>query len=265
MSVFSANISHRSFYWQISALCFVLGLLLAAAWNTAKQLTRAGSVTARTGFYYGSGSQASAVEKSHFQDEIKKYESEVKKLRERTSELERIAAKGTDAASTLNKELQDTKILAGLTEVEGPGVQVTLVDSQKHAADASPMTQLSFLVHDQDIARVVNEFKAAGAEAIAVNGQRVVASTAIRCVGPVVHVNDVPTAPPYVIQAIGNPETLWQVNMPGGVLEEMRRFDPAMVHIEKKKSLHLPAFAGSTTLHFAKLPKSSQSGKEETR
>ncbi|HZP84860.1 MAG TPA: DUF881 domain-containing protein [Chthonomonadaceae bacterium] len=259
MSVFSASIGHRSFYWQISALCFVLGLLLAAAWNMTRQLSRAGSGQARVGFFYGSGAQV-AVEKAA------QYESEIKKLRARQTELENQIAKRTDAASTINKDLQDTKFLAGLTEAEGPGVQVTLLDSQKHETGDSPMGQLSLLIHDEDIARVVNELKASGAEAIAVNGQRVAITTAIRCVGPVVHVNGVPTAPPYVIQAIGNPDTMFTgLNMRDGVLDEMRRFDPAMARVEKKKLLKLPAFAGGTTLHYARPPKSSSVSKDESK
>jgi uncharacterized protein YlxW (UPF0749 family) len=252
MSVFSANIRHRSFYWQISALCFVLGLLLAAAWNTAKQLNRAGGAPARTGFYYGSVPVA--------EEKAADYESEVKKLRQRMTELENSAAKGKDDADTIktiNKELQDTKLLAGLTEVEGPGVQVLLTDSKKRSA--FPLDQNN-LIHDADIIAIVNEMKACGAEAIEVNGQRVVAATAIRCLGPVVSVNDVRSAPPVTINAVGDVETLYAgLNIQDGVLDQIRRYDPAMVRIDKKKSLHLSAFAGSTTLHYAHLPVSARS------
>jgi uncharacterized protein YlxW (UPF0749 family) len=253
MSVFSANIRHRSFYWQISVLCFVLGLLLAAAWNTTQQLNRAGGVSARTGFYYGSGAQV-AVEKAV------DYQSEIRKLRLRNTELENNAAKGKnndDTIKTINKELQDTKLLAGLTEVEGQGVEVVLSDSKKRSD--FPFDQNN-LIHDADINAIVNELKASGAEAIEVNGQRVVASTAIRCLGPVVSVNDVRSAPPVIIKAVGSADTLYTgLNIQDGVLDQIRRYDPAMVRMEKKKLLHLPAFTGSTTLHYARLPESQRS------
>ena len=97
-----------------------------------------------------------------------------------------------------------------------------------------------------------------------VNGQRVVALTAIRCAGPVVLVNGVPTTPPVVIKAIGDPDTLLNaLNMRGGVLDMMRRFDPAMVKIDKVKLLHLQAYEGSTTMHYIHLPKLAH--KEDTR
>lgn len=255
MSVFLTSINHRSFVWQLSALCFVLGLILSASWVTATQINRQGVARPREGFVYGNGSQVAA-------DSIKQREDENKKLRDTNTELENKLAKGTSAASTLNKELQDNKVFAGLTEITGQGVQVTLTDSARRPDVPSDPLKLTSLIHDADIVLVVNELKAAGAEAIAVNGQRVLAMSPIRCVGPVVHVNGVPASPPYVIQAVGEPEVLFgAMNLPGGVLEQLRNFDPAMVRVDKKKRLLLPAYAGSTEMRFAHPVKASSGDK----
>lgn len=245
MSVFAANMRHRSFVWQISALSFVLGLLLACAAHTAAQITRAGGVRTRTGFF---PEVASAATPKVTQDE-----SEIKKLRERVTELEDDVSKRTGAASTLNKDLQDVKTFAGLTEVAGAGVQVTLTDSKKHDILPSDQFNVSTLIHDSDVAAVVNELKAAGAEAISVNGQRVVSSTPIRCVGPVIQVNGVPVTTPILISVVGDPDILQAaLNLPHGVLDEMRRFDPDMAKVEKKPKLLIPAFAGSTQMRYAR-------------
>jgi uncharacterized protein YlxW (UPF0749 family) len=244
MSVFSANMSHRSFVWQMSLLCFVLGLLLAAAVFTANQIARQGVASPRTGFVYG--------DVALHADKAKEYEKEIKKLRDQNAELAEKVHTGSDASSSLLQELKETKLLAGLTDVTGPGVQVTLMDSQKKALMPSNQFQLSSLIHDTDIATVVNELKASGAEAVAVNGQRVIALTAIRCVGPVVHVNGHPTTPPYVIQAIGDQEAMYGgLNLPSGVLDGLRQFDPNMIRIEKKQQLHIPGFTGVTQPRFA--------------
>ncbi|HEV2471634.1 MAG TPA: DUF881 domain-containing protein [Chthonomonadales bacterium] len=246
MSVFSASISHRSFYWQISLLCFVLGLLLATAAHTATTITRSGTGATREGFVFGPGPAAAVATPQ-------KLESEISKQRMQITELEDRLAKGTSAASALNQDLQDIKLFAGLTDTVGPGVQVTLTDSKKQAPTLTDPQSLSLLIHDSDIANVVNELKAAGSEAIAVNGQRVVASTAIRCVGPVVHINGIPTAPPFVVQAVGDPDVLYQaLNLPRGVLQDIRDFDPNMIKVEKKARLVLPGYAGSTLLRFAR-------------
>ncbi len=250
MSVFSATITHRSFYWQISALCFVLGLLLAAAAFTAKHIASSGEAIARPGFDF----HPSALQERAHRDSAE----EVTKLRQRASEMEKALASGTGAAKELNKELQDVKMFAGVTEAVGPGIQVTLFDSKRNLIGSSDQSKLNNLIHDADISNIINEMRASGAEAIAVNGQRVVGSTAVRCVGPVVHVNGEPASPPYAIQAIGDPKILYGgLNLQGGVLEALRNYDTTMVRVEEKPKLRLPAFAGSTQMHFTHAPEAS--------
>ena len=256
MSVFSANMRHQSFTLQISGVCFVLGMCLAAAWHTANYLSRTGAGSSRAGFYYGSDPQA--AEKTA--RDSAKYEAEIKKSQKRITELQNELAKGSDASATLNKDLQEKKFLAGLTEAVGPGVQVVLTDSRKAQPFQPPDAMPPNIIHDADIQAVVNEMRAAGAEAIAINGQRVVATTSIRCVGPVVQVNGVPKAPPVVIQAIGDPDAMYGgLKTPDGVVDQMSRFDPNMIKLEKKSKLSLPAFAGSTQTRFAHPPKLARS------
>ena len=243
---------HRSFVWQISGVCFVLGLCLAAAWHTANNLSRSGVGNTRAGFYYGTDPQA--TEKTA--KASAKYESEIKANEKRITEMQNELAKGSDASATLNKDLQEKKFLAGLTEAIGPGIQVTLTDSHRLApfqpSDGMPPN----IIHDADIQAVVNEMRAAGAEAIAINGQRVVATTAIRCVGPVVLINSVPKAPPVVIQAVGDPDAMYGgLKTPDGVVDGISRFDSGMIKLEKKTLMTLPAFAGSTQTRFAHPPK----------
>ncbi len=240
MSVFSTGMNHRSFLWQITSLCFVLGLLMAAAWQTASQINHNGGATNRAGFVYGSDVQVAAKKAAEYEKEINKLNGDNNRL-----------MKGQNAESEKNKKLSEYRVFAGLTEVAGPGVQVTLVDSTRRNAFNDPLS-LASIVHDVDIAQVVNELKASGAEAIAVNGERIIGISSIRCVGPVVHVNNVPAAPPFIIQAIGDPNAIFGgINLPNGVLDKLRQFDPNMGKVEKKNKLVLPAFAGGTQMRFA--------------
>src|SRR5206468_1282105 len=116
MSVFSAAIRHRSFYWQISILCFVLGGLLAAAVYTSYKIAQSGRGTIRAGFDY------SGIVASITGDRVEKDSQEIKKLREDKKHLEDIIAKGNDGKEALNSALQEARVYAGLTEVTGPGV-----------------------------------------------------------------------------------------------------------------------------------------------
>ena len=75
-------------------------------------------------------------------------------------------------------------MLMGLMELEGPGIIMRLDDSTLRSATSDPEEIESLLLHDYDLQRVVNELRVASAEAISLNGQRIVERTAIRCVGP---------------------------------------------------------------------------------
>ena len=151
-------------------------------------------------------------------------------------------------------EMGQAQFLAGLTPVQGPGVVVTLTDSKKRLPTTLPpgITPPN-LIHDTDINQVVNELKAAGAEAIAVNGQRLVAISAIRTAGPTILINSVPQAPPFVIQVIGDPKMLTSaLNLPGGIASIFKNFDPAMFSIRQAQMLTLPAYSGSNEPRYAK-------------
>ncbi len=146
--------------------------------------------------------------------------------------------------------LGEAQLLAGSTPVEGSGLVVTLQDGRKFSAPLPPGMAPPNIIHDSDIATVVNEMKAYGAEAIAVNDQRLVATSAVRCTGRTVLVNGIPQAPPFVIKAIGDPKTLRAgVEMPGGVAAQIRVYDPAMVTTREAAMLILPAY------HPAGLPR----------
>ena len=91
------------------------------------------------------------------------------------------------------------------------------------------------MVHDSDLRSVVNELFSAGAEAIAINDQRLVANSSIRCVGPTVLVNSERLAPPYKIAAIGKPDVLQSaLDMQGGALDIEGLFMLDMIKIEKE-------------------------------
>ena len=108
-----------------------------------------------------------------------------------------------DYEAFLKSELEMVKMTAGLTRVEGPGVVILVTDGTRELnADENPN---NLLVHDLDIRAMVDDLRNAGAEAIAINGQRVVFNKSqIVCTGPTIKINDQVFAPPYVIEAIGD-------------------------------------------------------------
>lgn len=188
-------------------------------------------------------------------------EEEIRTLRQQITDLENALATGTKQAQVLNESLQQAKLLAGLVDVEGPGIELILKDSEKKVSPNgvdSLLTDL-YIIHDYDLLRVVNELRQSGAEAISINGQRIISTTGIRCVGPVVFINDVKMASPFVIHAIGDPQTLiGALRTPGGVLSDILEADPKMVSLKAMDIVRIPAYTGSTQFRFAQPVKSEE-------
>ncbi|MCS7066728.1 MAG: DUF881 domain-containing protein [Fimbriimonadales bacterium] len=185
---------------------------------------------------------------------VQAMETKIRELLQKTTELENALASGTKQTKVLNDSLQAAKMLAGLVEVEGPGIELILRDSERQPPPGSAESLLRdlYIIHDYDLLRVVNELRQAGAEAVAINGQRLVASSAIRCVGPVIYVNDIKMASPFVIHAIGDPNTLiGALKTPGGVLSDIMDADPKMVEMHAREKVRIPAYTGSTQFRFA--------------
>ena len=97
---------------------------------------------------------------------------------------------------------------AGLLAQVGPGVTVTLSDASADVTSSSSVDPKLLIVHQQDIQAVVNAMWKAGAQAITIQGQRVVSTTGIRCIGNSVQLQGVPYSQPYVISAVGDPAAL---------------------------------------------------------
>ena len=151
------------------------------------------------------------------QEEMQTYRAEVEALREKIetqkTEIDRLEGEYDAALSSLregNKEFYELnkkytddldmyRLKAGLTAVQGPGVIIRL--------DDSGLVQGS-IIHDTYLVETVNVLREAGAQAISVNGQRVLPTTEILCLGPSIRINGTREFAPYHIYAIGDPDLL---------------------------------------------------------
>lgn len=112
------------------------------------------------------------------------------------------SAPGSEAdLADLNARLAAARAAAGLTAVHGPGVQIEISDSQREVPPGESVA--NYLVLAEDLRAIVVALWASGAEAISINGERIVSTTSIRAVGNPVLVNDSYLQPPFVIQAVG--------------------------------------------------------------
>ena len=102
---------------------------------------------------------------------------------------------------------EDAFTARSTSPVSGPGVQITLSDAPPGQIPAGA-TPNDLVIHQQDIEDTMNALWSGGAEAMTVQGVRVTSRTVIRCIGNVILVDGTSYSPPYVIQAIGDPDTL---------------------------------------------------------
>lgn len=168
-----------------------------------------------------------------------KYDNEVKSLEESEKQLEEARLRSTQNdqnAISKEEEIKKDNIILGLTDVKGKGIVLTLKDNNNVSRSTiSPIDNIElYLVHASDIVAVLNDLKNAGAEAISINGQRIVETTGVYCAGNVLKVNEVKISSPIEIKAIGEPDLLYgSMNIPGGYLELMRETG---INVTLKKS-----------------------------
>lgn len=198
---------------------------------------------------------------NELRDEIEQwkevYELANTKIAEQNKKIEEYrnaSAKTDDTVALIKQELDAANLLSGVSAVKGPGITVKLDDSaalEKIHLEAGYYNSNVYIIHDTDIMSIINELKIAGAEAFSVNGQRVVANTAIRCVGPLIQVNGINLAAPFTISAIGNPDTLVSaLNLRGGIISEVKAAQ-IDVTIEKQNELVIPAYDRTIDYKYA--------------
>jgi uncharacterized protein YlxW (UPF0749 family) len=146
--------------------------------------------------------------------------------------------------------LKSGEVASGATAVTGPGLRVSLADAPADAAGDVPADNM---VQDADLQTVVNALWASGAEAIAINGQRLTSLTAIRSAGSAILVDLVPLTGPYTVDAIGDPTTMqtrFARTPAASQLAYLRTTWGISTNVAVVKSLTLPG-AGALTVRYA--------------
>lgn len=148
-----------------------------------------------------------------------------------------------------------SQIVAGVVPVEGPGIIVTIEDSKIPLNKGE--NPVNALIHSEDLLKITNELKAAGAESIAINNQRLITNSEITCAGPVIIINQTRIVPPFEIKAIGDSYAMISaLKMRGGILEYLQFFGIS-INISTKLNITVPAYNGSLKFKYLKAVESS--------
>ena len=189
--------------------------------------------------------------------------SQVAQLQTRLGETEaRVVAltegESQSAQSALNSRVQQLGDQAGVTEMVGQGLKVTLSDAPSLdpvVSSPSNVPPEAFIIHEEDIQAVVNALWRGGAKGISIMGLRIIESSAVKCVGNVLLLQGQVFSPPYEIYAIGDPSSLEQsLNTDPGVArikESVERYRIGLA-VQRQPLIELPAYVGPLVQRFAK-------------
>ena len=202
-----------------------------------------------------------SLKENGLRDEVlkwkEKYDNTYEELTQSNKNLEEIRKNATQNDSkslAKQEEIKKNSMLMGTNEVRGEGLQIKLADNNtgilKNGNEALDLS--SQVVHYDDLIQVVNALNNAGAEAISINGQRIVQTTAITCEGNVIKINGQKVSSPFVIKAIGSQGLLYgSMTMIGGYLYIL---DEAGVIVETTQldNLTVEKYTGVITYKYIK-------------
>ena len=182
-------------------------------------------------------------------EELERMEKQLEK--ERTN-----STKNNTELTELENTIKEGNKILGLSEVTGEGIIITVNDNQMVSLNSLFRDPNELIVHDTDLMGIVNELKNIGAEAISINGQRIVTTSAIECDGSVVMINGEKIAAPFEIKAIGLPEALIAIDRFSGYVDVLREYRDLDIKVETsntlKEKITIPKYTGVIKFQYAK-------------
>ena len=181
---------------------------------------------------------------------------EVESLRGDVDRLTREAAPGSRRLRDLDRRSRANAADAGLTPVKGPSVTVSLDDAHLSSDEIPEGFGVNdVVVHQQDVQGVVNALWRGGAEAMQIMDQRVISTSAVRCVGNTLILQGRVYSPPFTITAVGDPDELQEALDEDPAVDIYRQYVDAVglgYEVTEDEETQLPAFAGRTRLEHAR-------------
>lgn len=186
-------------------------------------------------------------------DRVRNLRARLDTLQAQITSHEQSSSQGEQRLQEIRAEIDRLGTMYGTTEVSGPAVVVEMRDSSLRESPTGDPNDL--VIHEQDIQAVVNALWSAGAEAMSVNGERITAASAVRCVGNTLLLHGSVHSPPYRIEAIGETGSLVQGLRDDPLAQRFRVFAEEFklgYDVDVVSEVTLPAFRGLIAANFAR-------------
>lgn len=192
------------------------------------------------------------------QGEMDRAEDLTTEVQDLRGEVDRLTDAQTSGMAPADVETgEQLALAAGRVPVSGPGLTISLSDASTTAPHPDWVTNDLLVVHQQDLQAVINALWAGGAEAMTLQGQRVVSTSAFRCVGNVLLLHGRHYSPPYVVEAIGDPQTLRRSVLDTPAVDRYLEYVDAIGlgwSLSTESELDLPAYEQNLELQHASVP-----------
>ena len=188
------------------------------------------------------------------QRDVEELDAAASRLRAQVEDRTADAARGNAQVAELTKGNDRLGVPVGLSALRGPGLSVTLDDAPRLAPGESRPgnpTPDDLVVHEQDVLAVINAMWAGGADAVTVMGERIVGTSAVRCVGNTLLLHGNVYSPPFAVAAIGDPARLTKALDDSRGVQLFRSYVAAYglgFVVEELRDLTVPAYEGTLQL-----------------
>ena len=235
------NLKKRQIAITLGIMCLLLTIALCVQIRT---MNSANSTVSQT------------LEDNELRDEVlrmkERYDntySELEKAQKELEEVRQAATQNDTTAEAKEAELKENNMLLGNTDVVGDGVEVYLQD----AISTDNILDLNdAVIHYSDLIMIVNELNNAGAEAIEINGQRIIATSSITCEGNIIKINGERIGSPFYIRAIGSQGLLYGALSRTGSYLDIVRDDGNIANITKVDNITIPKYSGVIKSEYLK-------------
>ena len=227
--------------WQVPvAIAFLIfGILAMTQFKAQQTIVRNSTANLRSEDIIGTLIQVE-------QDSLN-MQKEADVLRKRIKEYQQ----SSDLVKSLDDELAATRMRAGLEPLKGPGLIVTLNDSEQQREEGTDPN--NYYIHESFLREIVNAFWTGGAEGVAINDLRLIANSEVFCGGTTIFINKALVVPPYRLVAIGDPRALrTSINMDVmPFLSSLQQQYGIKVDVQEVPEITLPHYKGIPKSHFA--------------
>lgn len=229
-----------------------LSLILLLAGIAAGIWVRAWTINAQIN--YNSENQNLVDVINQLEAETLEMESSIEAIRTELAGQGIATAPSDEYFARLQQELADSQFLSGQTTGTGSGIVITLNDNTAGAeaakqSDPANYFPENYIIHDANLRYLLNDITYM-AEAVAINGQRIVDTSDIRCVGTVIMINSTRVAPPYEITLIGSPALLEAAVQDSSQYIYLHGRNMP-IKITRSDNLSVPAYTGAISPKYA--------------